>query len=111
MASWTAEVAPPAPTHSRYYPRTPEKLDESVARWVSMADALGWGMTARPYPTIACSRTTGGPDKEKVGGSAARASIYAEQAAGRWVLRASNAAHASVRAEDQPAPTVQEATA
>lgn len=33
----------PAPTHSRYYPRTPDKLDPGVRKWVSMAEALGWG--------------------------------------------------------------------
>lgn len=52
---------------------------------VTMAAALGWGMTHRPYPTIACSRSTGGPDKEKVGGSGARKTIYAERDAGRWI--------------------------
>jgi DNA (cytosine-5)-methyltransferase 1 len=33
----------PAPTHSRYYSRTPDKLDPGVLKWVSMAEALGWG--------------------------------------------------------------------
>ena len=33
----------PAPTHSRYYSRTPDKLDPGVKKWVSMAEALGWG--------------------------------------------------------------------
>jgi DNA (cytosine-5)-methyltransferase 1 len=33
----------PVPTHSRYYSRTPEKLDPGVLKWVSMAEALGWG--------------------------------------------------------------------
>lgn len=36
------EVAPPVPTHSRYYSRTPEKLDLGVKKWVSMEEALGW---------------------------------------------------------------------
>lgn len=36
------EAAPPAPTHSRYYQRTPHKLDMGVQKWVSMAEALGW---------------------------------------------------------------------
>lgn len=41
----TARLGPaalPAPTHSRYYPRTPDKLDDGLQPWVSMADALGW---------------------------------------------------------------------
>ncbi|MFB3241451.1 DNA cytosine methyltransferase, partial [Aeromonas salmonicida] len=32
----------PQATHSRYYSRTPEKLDPGVKKWVSMAEALGW---------------------------------------------------------------------
>lgn len=32
----------PKPTHSRYYSRTPTKLDDGVQKWVSMAEALGW---------------------------------------------------------------------
>jgi DNA (cytosine-5)-methyltransferase 1 len=36
------QAAPPVPTHSRYYSRDPQRLDEGVLPWVSMADALGW---------------------------------------------------------------------
>lgn len=53
---------------------------------VTMAEALGWGMTARPYFTLAAARTSGGgPDKEKVGGSGARKALYRERAEGRWI--------------------------
>jgi DNA (cytosine-5)-methyltransferase 1 len=118
-------VTGPTPTHRRYLP--PKKLDadalslfaaeefeqhrvhpedEHLLPWVSMAEALGWGMTARPYPVIATSRSTGGPDKEKVGGSGARDTIYAEQAAGRWQIRTNAQANASVRPLDEPAPTI-----
>ena len=45
-------AAPPRPTHSRYYSRTPKKLDAGVLPWVSMADRIGWGMTHRPAPTL-----------------------------------------------------------
>ena len=34
---------PLTPTHSRYWERTPERMDDGVAPWVSMAQALGWG--------------------------------------------------------------------
>jgi DNA (cytosine-5)-methyltransferase 1 len=37
------EAAPPTPTHSRYYEREPQRLDEGVLPWVSMAEALGFG--------------------------------------------------------------------
>lgn len=38
----------PKPTHSRYYSRTPAKLDDGVEKWVSMAEALGWGVAQQP---------------------------------------------------------------
>jgi DNA (cytosine-5)-methyltransferase 1 len=49
IASRVKEVGMPAPTHSRYYPRDPTKLDEGVKKWVSMAEALGWGLSGRPW--------------------------------------------------------------
>ncbi len=119
----TAATAP-TPTHQRYIPAPKEDPDaftmfELPARerivhpddhdllpWVSMAEALGWGMTSRPYPVIASGRTTGGPDREKVGGSAARQTIYDERDAGRWQMVANNQANASVRGIDEPAPTI-----
>jgi DNA (cytosine-5)-methyltransferase 1 len=52
------EARPPTATHSAYYPRTPERLDDDVEKWVSMAEALGWGMTERPSFTV----TSGGAD-------------------------------------------------
>lgn len=33
----------PTPTHSRYHSRDPQHVDEGVDKWVSMAEALGWG--------------------------------------------------------------------
>ena len=40
-------VTLPTPTHSRYYSRSPAKLDQGVLPWVSMSDALGWGLPDR----------------------------------------------------------------
>lgn len=34
-------VSLPTPTHSRYHARTPDRLDDGVLPWVSMAQALG----------------------------------------------------------------------
>lgn len=45
------QASPPTPTHSRYYSRTPEKLDAGVLPWVSMAEALG-NLVDRPSPTV-----------------------------------------------------------
>lgn len=42
VARLGGEAKLPTPTHSKYYSRTPEKLDEGVLPWVSMAEALGY---------------------------------------------------------------------
>lgn len=86
------EAKPPTPTHSRYYSRDPERLDPDVLPWVSMAEALGWGMTARPYLTIAANaatadnKHTGGTDTSMTGGSAARERLTTERNEGRWLV-------------------------
>jgi DNA (cytosine-5)-methyltransferase 1 len=49
LASRRHVVHPPRPTHSRYHSRTPKRLDDGVAKWVSMAEALGWS----PRPGVA----------------------------------------------------------
>lgn len=105
IASRRRPVGAPPATHTRYV-KGGARQDGERLPWVSMADALGWGMTNRPYPTIACSRSTGGPDKEKVGGSAARATIYAELAGGDWVFQVNSHANATRRPLSEPAPTL-----
>lgn len=74
------EAAPPMPTHSRYYSRDPKRLDEGVLPWVSMAEALEWGMTERPFITAgnAVGRAEG------VGGSGGKAAIEREKERGAW---------------------------
>lgn len=144
IAHRTAVIEHPVATHKRYVaPRNrdddggglfdlpePERItlphERHLLDWVSMAEALGWGMTGRPYPAVACSSTTGGPDKEKVGGSEARARIYEEALSGRWIdgenpdqqrdnipeyrriaaMRAGAQDKSTVRSVDEPAPTI-----
>lgn len=90
------EAKPPAPTHSRYYERDPERLDEGVLPWVSMADALGWGTTTRPSFTV-----TGG------GGATGGAEPYGHAARNSLIqYRTSTMPNATVRHSDQPAPTI-----
>lgn len=59
MAHRDFQPEQPTPTHSRYYPRDPRRLDPDVLPWVSMAEALGWGRDNRaerpssePAPTV-----------------------------------------------------------
>ena len=104
-------VALPTHTHSRYYPRTPGKLDAGVPRWVSMAEALGFGMTARPSTTLvtgAGTGHTGGADPLDGG---TRAILKREQDAGRWVMRSNYGTgggprNRGERDDDEPAATV-----
>ena len=51
------EAKAPTPTHSRYYSRDPQRLDPGVLPWVSMAEALGWGVTERMRSANSTSST------------------------------------------------------
>lgn len=75
------EAKMPTPTHSRYYSRDPQRLDAGVKPWVSMAEALGWGMTERPFVTAgnAVGRAEG------IGGSGGKAAVEREKARGAWL--------------------------
>lgn len=75
-------------THSRYFPRTKDKLDPGVAKWVSMAEALGWGMTRRPSMTVTAGGTGSGGAEPF--GNAARQGMLRELEAGRWQPTAAN---------------------
>lgn len=75
------EAAPPTPTHSRYYSRDPKRLDEGVLPWISMAEALGWGLTERPFVTAgnAVGRAEG------IGGSGGKKTIVDAKERGAWM--------------------------
>jgi DNA (cytosine-5)-methyltransferase 1 len=110
-ASRVRTVAPPTPTHSRYYSRTPDRLDPGVPPWVSMATALGWGMTERPSMTVTGGgAATGGAEPF---GNAARQGMAREADAGRWRQRSNYSAGGDVRSSngtlrdsELPAPTL-----
>lgn len=126
---------PPAPTHQRYVaPRVKEKQeetlfeapeperivlpeDEGLLPWVSMAEALGWGMTARPSVTVPATSGEGGP-RALDGGSGARETVQDAIAHGEWAnapeghpshihFRATNdRPNVATRPADAPAPTL-----
>ncbi|MFJ6752146.1 DNA cytosine methyltransferase [Streptomyces sp. NPDC091266] len=59
LASRTRTAEPPPPTHAKV--AEPESLfGPGRARWVSMAEALGWGATDRPVPTVCAGGGPGG---------------------------------------------------
>jgi DNA (cytosine-5)-methyltransferase 1 len=73
IASRTREVGAPTPTHSKYYPRTPQKLDEGVEKWMSMAEGIGWGFVQRPSYTYTGVSAHAMGDQEWGGASVRRA--------------------------------------
>jgi len=104
VARYGAEVALPAPTHSRYYSRDRRRLDGGVLPWVSMAEALGWGMSERPSMTVTSGGSaTGGAEPF---GNAARQGMAREAEAGRWIMNAAGATGLAPCGVDEPAATV-----
>ena len=62
-----------------------DSLFGTQERWVTMAEALGWGMTNRPGMTLAVGTKSGGIDPMGLGGSGARRIVFGERGVGRWV--------------------------
>lgn len=88
-------VAPglPTPTYSRFYVREPDRFDPDVKPWVSMSEALGWGTTQKPAPTV-CGGGTDMGGAEPFG-NGARKGLIREIDAGRWAYRNGNQAKVS----------------
>lgn len=109
IASRVRQVARPEPTH--YDARKGEQLWGTP--WVSMAEALGWGATARPGVTVTAGGTsTGGAEPF---GHRGRDALEAERDAGQWALRRSRGEGMLEREGrggrrdhplDEPAPTI-----
>jgi len=103
IASRVRDMAPPEPTHAQHAENA-GLFGPARDRWVSMAEALGWGATDRPVPTV----TAGGG---KTGGAEpfptqARAALEASRDRGDWVLRNGNQPNAAIRTANEPAPTM-----
>jgi DNA (cytosine-5)-methyltransferase 1 len=99
LASRNGVVLPPEPTHSRYYSRDPGKLDMGVKPWVSMAEALGWGLQERPAPTV----TGGGTE---TGGAEPIAKLARYTSRPDWLSSPSGITGPVVRSVNHPAATV-----
>jgi len=83
IASRVRQVGRPMPTHS-----DPRKGPQLFTRsWVNMAEALGFGATAAPSPSITAGGTsTGGAEPFP---TRARDFLAAERGGGRWTVRTS----------------------
>lgn len=106
MASRVKQPQPPAPTHQRFSQKHPpaESLCGTVRQWVSMAEALGWGMTERPAHTVTSGGVaTGGAEPF---GNGARKAQRAQRALGAWAYRSGAQRGQTVRLLGQPAPAI-----
>jgi DNA (cytosine-5)-methyltransferase 1 len=92
----------PPPTH--YDPAGGAQHLFLNAPWVSMVEAIGWGATARPAPTVTAGGTGAGGAEPF--GRRSRAMLLRELAAGRWVLRVDRQDKAVTRRLDEPAQTI-----
>ncbi|WP_329131493.1 DNA cytosine methyltransferase [Streptomyces sp. NBC_01476] len=91
IASRVRDVSAPTATHTQY-PQGDSLFGAGLLPWRTMADALGWGYTRRPAPTVTGGGTeTGGAEPFS---STSRAAMRAAMDnPGRWAWR-------------KPAPTV-----
>ncbi|MEU1149438.1 DNA cytosine methyltransferase [Streptomyces sp. NPDC005863] len=81
LASRTRTAEPPPPTHAKL--AEPESLfGPGRARWVSMAEALGWGATDRPVPTVCAGGGPGGGPEPFPSGS--RKALSDARDCGSW---------------------------
>ncbi|MFM9582528.1 DNA cytosine methyltransferase [Streptomyces caniscabiei] len=84
LASRVRTAEPPPPTHAQL--AEPETLfGPGRARWVSMAEALGWGATDRPVPTVCAGGGPGGGPEPFPSGS--RKTLTDARARGTWAPR------------------------
>ncbi|MER5215349.1 DNA cytosine methyltransferase [Streptomyces sp. NPDC002838] len=84
LASRTRTAEPPPPTHAKT--AEPESLfGPGRKEWVSMADALGWGATDRPVPTVCAGGGPGGGPEPFPSGS--RKTLTDARDRGTWTPR------------------------
>lgn len=99
MARLDGKVEPPATTHSRYYSTDPGRLDPGVAPWVSMAEALGFGLESRPSPTITGGGTETGGERML---DEPASTITSKSGSMKWVAKKAMGAGMVERHGDRP---------
>ena len=97
----------PKPTHSR---NPSDDLFGEIKPWVTMAEALGWGITNRPAGTVASTTERGGPHGLD-GGQGGRGVYDRARANGAWIDTRRGSSSEAVDPADGPAPTVTGRTA
>lgn len=81
IASRVRTAIPPEPTHAAV-PEPESLFGPGRERWVSMAEALGWGATDRPVPTVCAGGGPGGGPEPFPSGS--RKTLTDARTRGTW---------------------------
>jgi DNA (cytosine-5)-methyltransferase 1 len=121
LADRDAQPMPPLATHQPYEYGVPaaerHTLEGTLLPWISMADALGWGMTERPSVTVTAQANRGAGAAPLDGGSGARETLRRERREGRWYDRRqgntlADGSRQMVRLvpDSEPAPTISAGT-
>jgi DNA (cytosine-5)-methyltransferase 1 len=77
-----------------------------VLPWVSMAEALGWGMTERPSVSVASGGQKRRGAKPLGAGSGSQRTIDAERDAGAWAYKLARGEGITERHGDRPAQPI-----
>jgi DNA (cytosine-5)-methyltransferase 1 len=121
LADAEQQPHPPTPTHQAYEYGAPaaeqHTLEGTLLPWVSMAGALGWGMSERPSVTVTAQANRSGGIAPLDGGSGARETLRRERRDGRWFDRRQgntlpDGSRQMVRLvpDSEPAPTISAGT-
>lgn len=114
IASRVRTAVPPEPTHAQT-PQPESLFGPGRQRWVSMAQALGWGATDRPVPTVCAGGGPGGGPEPFPSGS--RKTLTDARTRGTWKTHPASPADPALRTRrdssgsaqtgpvDAPAPT------
>lgn len=94
LASRVRTAQPPPPTHAQVAEHE-SLFGPGRARWVSMAEALGWGATDRPVPTVCAGGGPGGGPEPFPSGS--RKTLSDARERGTWTPRPDGAVPPSHR--------------
>ena len=100
MASLDVQPHAPNPTH-----HDPRKTMPMFGQpWVSMAEALGWGLSVDPAGTVVAGASRTGGDAPLDGGSGAWRRYTKAQEDGGWIVRTGCDSGRQERSADEPAP-------
>lgn len=103
LASLERQLSPPLPTHSPS--SDPVLFGDQPAPWVTMAEAIGWGIIDEPAGTVLANSSRQGASSPLDGGSGSREKYRRAKRQGRWLDRRQTGAPV-VDITRNPCPTI-----